>query len=557
MADQYDFFRKLGDELFTKRSNLLNLWQTIADNFYPERADFTTERIIGEEFGDHLMSSYPILARRDLGNSFGAMLRPSSKNWFKIITDRQDKMGIEAKGMLEWMTGLQKRAMYDPDAMFVRATSEGDHDFAAFGQCVIQCQMNMNNMSLLYRTWHLRDVAWEEDEIGRVGTIFRKWKAKANTLVRTFGEDRLHKRVTECLKKNKPFEEFEIWHIIVPTDLYEYVTKQEKKYKTPFVSIYYDKKNLHEIECVGSWTKQYVIPRWQTVSGSQYAYSPATITALPDARLIQAMTSVILEAGEKSVDPPMVATQNMIRSDISIYAGGVTWVDAEYDERLGDVLRPLSNDYRGIPLGIELSDRTQMMIKECFYLSKLSLPPPEAGMTAYEVGKRVQEYIRQALPLFEPMEMEYNGAVCEETFDILLRNFAFGNPSDFPQELRGAEVHFQFESPLKEAADREKGQRWLEAKEMLANAADIDPSAVHMIDASVALRDVLEGIGVPVKWTRSEAQIKEINEEMQQAQQAQEMMAQMESAAKISKDFGQAQKGAAGMPPQTDMAAAA
>jgi hypothetical protein len=554
MADKYDFLRKLGDELFSKRSNLLNLWQTIADNFYPERADFTVERILGHEFASNLMSSYPLLARRDLGNSFGAMLRPSSKPWFKIITDSQDKLGIEAKGMLEWMTGLQRRAMYDPDAKFVKATSQGDHDFASFGQCVIQAQMNMMNMSLLYRTWHLRDVAWQEDEIGNVTTIFRKWKAKANTLVRTFGKDRLHADINKCLTDNKPFEEFMVWHIVVPAELYEYVAP-EKKFNTPYVSIYYDVKHKTEIECTGSWTKQYVIPRWQTVSGSQYAYSPATITALPDARLIQAMTRVILEAGEKSVDPPMLATQNMIRSDISIYAGGVTWVDAEYDERLGEVLRPLNQDYRGLPLGMEFSDRTSGLIKEAFFLSKLSLPPPESNMTAYEVGKRVQEYIRQALPLFEPMETEYNGALCEETFELLMRTFAFGHPSEFPKELRGADVQFEFESPLKEAIDREKGQRWLEAKEMLANAADLDPSSVHMIDASKALRDVLEGIGVPIQWTRSEAQMKQITDEMAQSQQAQEMMSQMESAAKISKDFGAAAKGAGAQQAEMEMAA--
>jgi hypothetical protein len=55
-----------------------------------------------------------------------------------------------------------------------------------------------------------------------------------------------------------------------------------------------------------SWSLIYVIPRWQTVSGSQYAYSPATVAALPDARLIQAMTLTFFEAGEKATNPPMV-----------------------------------------------------------------------------------------------------------------------------------------------------------------------------------------------------------------------------------------------------------
>ena len=67
-----------------KRTNLLNLWQSIADNFYPERADFTEDHVDGEEFADHLFGSYPVLARRELGNLFGTMLRPRSLKWFSL-----------------------------------------------------------------------------------------------------------------------------------------------------------------------------------------------------------------------------------------------------------------------------------------------------------------------------------------------------------------------------------------------------------------------------------------------------------------------------------------
>src|SRR5574337_321819 len=67
------------NQLFDKRSGLLSLWQTMADNFYPERADFTQTHNLGDEFGVNLMTSYPVLARRDLGNAIGSMLRPSSK----------------------------------------------------------------------------------------------------------------------------------------------------------------------------------------------------------------------------------------------------------------------------------------------------------------------------------------------------------------------------------------------------------------------------------------------------------------------------------------------
>ena len=49
------------------------------------------------------------------------------------------------------------------------------------------------------------------------------------------------------------------------------------------------------------------------------------MAALPDARLLQAMTYTLLEAGEKTTNPPMVVTKGAVRSDVSIFAGGLTW----------------------------------------------------------------------------------------------------------------------------------------------------------------------------------------------------------------------------------------
>ena len=65
---------KIGDRLFDNKRNVDSLWQEIALNFYPERADFTAKRNDGEEFADHLFSSYPVIARRELANVFSGYL---------------------------------------------------------------------------------------------------------------------------------------------------------------------------------------------------------------------------------------------------------------------------------------------------------------------------------------------------------------------------------------------------------------------------------------------------------------------------------------------------
>jgi hypothetical protein len=525
-----------GDQLFGARSTLMLLWQEISENFYCERSDFTVKREIGDDYAGNLTTSYPLLVRRELGDSISSMLRPRGQEWFAISIEDDEGLDTSGKQWLEWATGVQKRAMYDRMSQFVRATKEGDHDFAAFGQCVLSVEIDWSTTSLLYRNWHLRDVAWCERYNGTIGDIHRNWCPDIRTLATIFGKDKLHQNVVTRLDK-EPYAKLKCRHVILPADQYD----GDQKYRTPYVSIFIDIENGHLISEKPSWSQVYCIPRWQTVSGSQYAYSPAAVAGLPDARLLQAMTLTLLEAGEMAVRPPMIATKEAIRGDISLYAGGITWADAQYDERLGEVLRPITQDKSGLPFGLDVSEEKKQMLAQAFYLNKLSLPPPEREMTAYETSQRIQEYIRNALPLFEPMEVEYNGALCEMTFDALMRVGAFGPADEIPQSLRGAQTRFKFESPLHQAIERQKGQKFLEAKGLLREAAELDGSATAVVDARLALREALSGIGVPAKWMRSEEAVEVVAQQQAQQQEAQQALAMAQQGADIAATASKAQ----------------
>jgi hypothetical protein len=530
--------REMAETLYTKKSPLNSLWQEIADNFYPERADFTIQRSIGNDFASNLMTSYPVLCRRDLGNQFSTMLRPTARPWFHTAIKYSKNLDNDTKVWLEWFEETQRRAMYDPPSLFTRATKEADHDFAAFGQCAISVEMNSKANGLLYRCWHLRDMCWQENEDGVIGSVFRKWKPTAQSLSRLF-PGKVHEKVTKLLEKT-PFVEVNVMHMVVDADMYDGNANGRPKW-----SIWYDVDHDHLMEAVPIWSRYYVIPRWQTVSNSQYSYSPATVAALPDARLIQAMTYTLLEAGEKATSPPMIATQDAVRSDVAIYAGGITWVDNEYDERMGDALRPIAQDFRGFNYGVQMNTAAQGMLHKAFFLDALQMPSRGPEMTAYEVGQRVQEYIRNALPIFEPMEMEYNAALCELSFDLLWRNGAFGDPKTWPKTLRGAEIEFHFESPLHDAIEQQKGQKFQEAQGLISIAVGLDPSCSAVPKAEVALRDALTGIGVPATWLNTEAFVKEAKAKQQQQQDQQTQLANMETGSNVVKNLGQGQAGVA------------
>ena len=537
-----------GDKLFAARSTLMNWWQNACEQFYPQRADFTITRTMGQDFAEHLTTSYPMLARRTLGNSISAVLRPANLDttapgvWFNMKTEDDREEDTATRAGLEWMTGLMRRAMYDRRSGFTRATKEGDHDFAAIGQCVISIQLNRARTGILYQCHHVRDVAWCEDAEGNIETRHRKWKTNCQQLHSAFG-DKVSPKVKEQLsQEGQRYNDVEVRHVMVPSDQYQ----DGKKWRTPWVSVWFDTTNDgHIMEEVGSFSPVYLIPRFETVSGSQYALSPAAVIALPDARLVQAITLSILEAGEKLAEPPLVATEGAVRDDMNTMAGGLTWVDMEYDERLGPAIRPLYEPKggEGLRSALELRAYIQDQIDKAFFLDSLSLPPSDGKeMTAFEVGQRISEWIRRAQPIWEPVEFDYNGGLCDMTFDLMIRNGFFGNLRDLPQGLKGKDIRFKFTSPLHENADRRKGQKLFEAKAAMAQTADIDPTTIQILDAQAALRDVFRSIEVPAIWTRDARQVQAIVEQQQQQQQLATMLAGAGDAATVAKDLGSATK---------------
>lgn len=524
---------KQGDKLFSGRSSLMNLWQDSAEQFYPERADFTRQMTMGDKWVDNLTSSQPIITRRELGNQFSAMLRPRGVDWMEMFVDEYEDLDSEALMWLEDRTERQKRAMYDHVSGFVQSTKQTDHDYVTFGQGVLKVERNYRDYALLVRNRHLRDVVWTDDYTGKTDTVHEKWKPTAWDLSQTFARNKLHKNVIKALDK-EPDRVFECRHVVIPA------SKYGEKSKLPFISVYVDVENDHVIEQAGSETLKFVIPRWQTVAGSQYSFSQAALAALPTARLLQAVTLTILEAGEKYANPPMLAVEKALRGDMNLFAGGVTYVDDKYDERLGEVLRPLTQDKGGFQAGIEILDRVRQELNQCFFLDKLSITQTNKDMTAFEVSQIISEHVRNNLPLFEPVEHNYNAPLCEMIFTEMMGMGFMGKPEEIPQSLRGRDLKFKFMSPLQGANDRLISEKLVQSIGIVGQVAQFDPSAASMINTRKALRESLRGIGDPEDWLKTDSEMDEIAEAAAEKQKTAEMLAMAGQGAAIAETAGKA-----------------
>lgn len=539
MQTDYKVLMTQSDRLFTDAGPLRQLQQELANNFYPERADFTASLPLGEEYAAHLTTSYPLGVRRDLANIFSTMLRPDDRVWAKMSVRNYEDLDEEGKRWLEMGTKIARNAVYDQDSGFTRATTQGDDDIAAFGSAVFSVEMNWRKKALLVRNWHQRDVVWCNNVEGQVGRVDRKWKTTAMELNQVF-KGNISPKLLKCLEK-EPYKEVEVRHIFVPVEEYSGGKGYHKNPKVKYISVFYDYENNFVMEEKPYKHGYYCIPRWKMVSGSQYAYSPATMASLPDARTLQAATLTLLEAGEKAVDPPTIAYEDVFRSDIDLGSGGITIIEGDYDERTGKPIQAVFDSrHSNIPLGVDMIQGIREDIHNMHYLNKIGLPPMGSGMSTMEVSQRVSEYIRGALPLFQPLEPEYNGQLMSLVTEVMLANGFFGPAQTIPDSLLDKDIEFKFDNPLREAADRAKGNMLLESTAVLNQLSAFDPSVANILDAHEAARDTIDGQGAPRKWFKTKEQVDAETKAQQEQEAMMSTMAAVQQGADTAKTLGEA-----------------
>lgn len=504
MDDNAKELQKREERLFGKKANLDALNQELALNFYPERADFTTERALGEEFAIDIFDSSPLLNRRDLGNARAAMLRPRGQQWFRgnLGGDELSKQ----PDIATLLDGINKRArslLYQPRAGFVRASKEADQDIVAFGMAVKTFEgtlLKNGDRRLLARTWHLRDCAWLDDADG-IGQDFmvRRFKASARHIKLKYPDAQLHNSITRALEKD-PDTEFKLCHVMLAADEYKpYGTVGGEK--APWISVYYDSEHKTILRERYSKRFRYVVDKWGTIAGSQYGYSPAALTALPDARGIQTMAMVLLEAGEKALDPPIRVIQNQLKSDLNSHAGGVTFVDGDYDEKTGPIIAPLLPKGINPGIGIDLINRTTLALRDAWFLTKLTLP--QGAKTAYETQALLEEYIRANAPLFETWEPGVELDL-DEAFAVFMDIGAFGPLENWPEEMSGQDIEWEFENPLSDAIKRNQINQALAILGVEAGIEPLDQAAKQEINHGKMLRDVVTASGAPADWLTDE-----------------------------------------------------
>jgi hypothetical protein len=539
----------LGNHLFDKRKPKDSLDQEIAWNFCPDLAEFQSPLELGEDWAADRMDGYPEQVSRELSNQLGANLRPNGKQWFKSSTgdDEQDADEANAR-FLEYLGRTIRREIYKPQTGFVGATKELDRFYVNFGQGVMSIEESPTDRDHLYfRNHHIKDCVWLDNQLGQVDHLHRRAKMSARAMRRMFGEKRLHETIVKAAKK-EPNREFEIRYITMPTE--EYNTFGEEgsgkgaSIKLPFVCCVIDVENCCIIKEGGLPTFNYVVPRWQRLAGTQYAFSPATMAALADGRMAQMLSQILLESGEKAIDPPMIGKQEAVIGQPNIAAGGLSWVDMDHEAKLTDALDVIKLD-ADMRVAFQMRADLRELLAKAFFIDKLTLPEASMKeMTAFEVSRRLEEHVRNLLPIFEPIQVEYNARMLDIVFALLvnMKKIDFGR---MPDGLSDVDTMWQFETPIQTAESRLLVEQFLDTCNVLTVGAQTE-AAVGQAGGTIpihfdkGMRDAVRGVGGPAAWRKTQEERDADAEASEQALATQETMAMVGTGAGVAEQVGKA-----------------
>lgn len=514
-----------------------DLNQDLSENFHPLRADFTRSLEL-YDFAGYLMDGSPVNARETLGNSIEAMLRQGE--WFHMGTGdlERDKRPGNAVS-LNRGTNAIRSIVKGKGSNWMDASKTADMDWVTFGAFAMSIEESVQRTHIVYKTHHLRDCSWIFDTDGKLICFYRDMDMTARDIMARVNRGTWTGVPSVSIRQAasiEPDRMFKVRHILMSTEeIYASDMQSMRRIKHPYISIYLDVEGSSMLNELGTPVFNYVVGRNRTVGHLPFGFSPMALNSLSDARMLQDMALVLLEQGQKAVDPPTVGSGQVFTRDLNMFPGGHTEVDLEPEQRLQDVFTTVDTGQMNV--GFEMKQDVRNLIAECWLLNKLMLPTLK-DMRELEVMVRTEEFRRAALPFFQPIEANYHGQVLGTTYDVAV-NFGAIKADMFNADLRGHGVEFTFDSPLQEAEGKLIVGEYYELVNITATGAKVDKTIANMVDIRKATEDAISR-GTRPEWLIPEDQRQEAAQQGDQVNALDQGAAIAQRGAAVSADVANA-----------------
>lgn len=517
---------KRHDRMALERSNFENLWQECMDHIVPRKGDIQTTRTPGDKRGHELFDSTAIMANNNFAGGLHSMLTNPTTRFFDLVMgDPEFDDDNQVKGWLQDVA--DKMWLVFQNSNFQTEVHEVYLDLGAIGTaCLYIAEHDETVVHFSARA--MKEIFIEENNLGRVDIVHRSFSWKPRQIVQEFGIDKVPSFVKKEFEKGTD-DPWKIIHAVEPKDM-------DDDSMFSFKSVYVLQEQKIILSEGGFREFPYAVPRFTKTSGEIYGRGPG-MDMLPDIKMVNKMMETTLKGAQKTVDPPMMVSDESVIGRVRLIPGGLTLVRPMSEAPI----RPLIVDAR-IDFGYQAVEDVRKRIRSGFYFDQLQLAQGPQ-MTATEVVQRTEESLRLMGPVLGRQYFEKLKVIVERVFGIMNRKGMFG---EAPPQIQGRNFDVRYSSLIARVQRMNEGQNLSRAIGVAAPLFQIFPEIKDNLNGDKALKYVLDIYGVPQKLLNNERNIKEIRDGRAQAQaklaQEESAKAQADVASKMAGGAAQLQQ---------------
>jgi hypothetical protein len=524
--DNRKFARELKDNLsrlMELRSTWNQHWQEVADLFLTRKADITEGHTRGDKRNLQVFDATGTHSLELLSSVLHGSLTSSSQKWF-TLRFKNSVLAVDDTAN-EWLQDSEEKMYLAFNrSNFQQEIFELYHDLCCFGTATMFVESDDNDI-IRFSTRHIKESYIAENSRGIVDCIYRRFKITAKAAADKFGLENLSKAL-QTLYKNSMFDEIELCHVVKPRDVYN--PKKLDKKNMAFVSTYFEMETDHIISHGGFREFPYIVVRWLKSSNEVYGRSPAQ-NSLPDAKVLNKIVEIQLEAAAKILNPPLLIPDDSAILPVRTAPGSLNYYRSGSRDKI-EAMQTGANP----ALGFNLEEARRKSIGKAFHIDQLLMQEANSNraVTATEVQQKQDERLKMLGPVVGRIQSEMLNPLIVRVFNIMLRGNHF---VPAPEILANQEIEIEYISNLALAQKGTQLSGIMRGMEIFSSLSQSMP-VTDFISENGLVKELINILGLPAKMINSDAEVQEIraNRQEQQAQQA-EMMQNMQEA-KIAKD---------------------
>ncbi|WP_461209925.1 portal protein [Desulfocurvus sp. DL9XJH121] len=495
------------DDMAAQRDPWNGLYEDVANYVGPWFKGFTGKPAHPYKPDDRMLDSTARRAARIFAAGMLSGASSPSQRWFGLtLANREYAKALSPAGR-SWLEHVEDDAYsslflygYYPE-QFVCYGQAG-----AFGwQCMFVDEPLEHYQGLRFRAIPLPELYIQDNAMGEPDTVGRRFMRTPRQAAQLWGADNLPEKVKKALD-DKNSSEMEFIHFVLPDEETRGFRRARRMRYRSFYASVIDEQVITE---GGYFEQPYIVTRSYRLPGTPYSYSPGT-EALGDARMINEMKRLILEAGQLNVAPPYLVPDDGFVGRFSFEPRAMN-----YYRRDGNTT---ANDFG--PLGVggdprfgwDLLQSTKGDINEAFYVDLFMAIREriKAGAvpTAHEVAELAGERMFLLGPMLVNQQRENFRHLFDRVFSLRMESGALPPP---PAELVNQELDVEYTSSLFLAQKQQQTKAIMQTYSDAAGMAELGaPEVLDIFDHDANMRRIMDQRGFPQSGVRSEGAVQEL-----------------------------------------------